>query len=283
VTPSFEQIRDQQKETWNTFSPGWKKWDAFTMDFLRPMGEGIIAALRLREADHVLDIAAGTGEPGLSIALRVPSGKVIGTDLAEGMLEIAAARARADNRLNYETRVADVCALPFPDASFDCVSCRMGFMFFPDMALAAREIARVLKPGGRFSTSVWGPPEGNAWVTTIMKPVHHHVSLPPPIPGAPGMFRCAPVGLIAGLLRDAGFEGITETEIKGQVTYESAYQYWTMMMEVAAPVVAALSGAGESERAAVKSDVFTALDRVGAPVSLNYNARIITGERNKRS
>jgi ubiquinone/menaquinone biosynthesis C-methylase UbiE len=280
MNPSFDQIREQQKETWNKFSPGWEKWDGFNMRFLKPMGDEIIASLRLRETDAVLDIAAGTGEPGLTIATRVPKGSVIGTDLAEGMLAVAAARARAESRSNYATRVADVCALPFPDATFDAISCRMGFMFFPDMALAAREVARVLRPGGRFSTSVWGAPDKNPWVTTIMGAVRRNVSLPAPVAGAPGMFRCAPAGLIAGLLRDAGFCGVTEKEISGQVVYDSADHYWTMMMEVAAPVVTAMSGADESIRATVKSEVYAALEQVGVPLSLRYSASVITGERN---
>ncbi len=68
MEPQLEQIREQQKETWNKFSPGWREWDDFTMEFLKPMGEEIIRLLRLKETDTVLDVAAGTGEPGLTIA-----------------------------------------------------------------------------------------------------------------------------------------------------------------------------------------------------------------------
>ena len=68
MNASAEQIRDQQKATWNKFSPGWKEWNQFTMAFLRPMGDEIIAALQLKPHDAVLDIATGTGEPGLTIA-----------------------------------------------------------------------------------------------------------------------------------------------------------------------------------------------------------------------
>jgi len=63
-------IRDQQQQTWDTFSPGWRKWDSWTMNFLRPMGTKIIEALHIQPTDQVLDIATGTGEPGLSIARR---------------------------------------------------------------------------------------------------------------------------------------------------------------------------------------------------------------------
>ena len=53
------EIREHQKATWNKFSPGWKKWDDFTMNFLKPMGDRIIEALNIKEDDQVLDIACG--------------------------------------------------------------------------------------------------------------------------------------------------------------------------------------------------------------------------------
>lgn len=82
-------IREQQKESWNKFSPGWKKHDDFMMDFLKPMGDLIITELSIQPEDQVLDIAAGTGEPGLTIAMLASKGKVTATDLADQMLEIA--------------------------------------------------------------------------------------------------------------------------------------------------------------------------------------------------
>ena len=105
----LEQIREQQKEIWNRFSPGWKKWDSFNMNFLQPMGEAIIAYLRIKESDQVLDIATGTGEPGLTIATLARKGKVIGTDLSEGMLSLAGAHAAllaADAEQTTATAVA---------------------------------------------------------------------------------------------------------------------------------------------------------------------------------
>src|SRR6478609_6703273 len=111
----IEQIRDQQKETWNKFSPGWKKWDELTMNFLKPMGEEIIKLLNLKSDDVVLDVAAGTGEPGITIAAHLNGGKVISTDLAEGMLEIAQENAKKRGIKNFETIVSDVSQLPFAD------------------------------------------------------------------------------------------------------------------------------------------------------------------------
>src|SRR4029078_10153824 len=133
------QIRDQQKESWNKFSAGWKKWDEMTMDFLKPVGDEIIEKLNLKGNEIVLDIAAGTGEPGLTFATILKDGKVISTDLSEQMLEIAKENAMKRGLRNFETQACDVSKLPFQDNSFDAISCRFGFMFFPDMLMAAKE------------------------------------------------------------------------------------------------------------------------------------------------
>ncbi|MEI9912966.1 MAG: methyltransferase domain-containing protein [Bacteroidota bacterium] len=189
-------IREQQKTSWDKFSPGWKKWDDFTMRFLKPMGDEIIAMLKLQPSDQVLDIATGTGEPGLTIASIVNKGKVTGTDLSPEMARLATDNAKTKGLNNYTAIAADACELPFDDNTFDAISCRMGFMFFPDMALAAKEMYRVLKPGGRMATSVWGGPEKNEWITVMMSTMKKHIDVPAPPPAAPGMFRCAAPGLI---------------------------------------------------------------------------------------
>ena len=69
------QIREQQKEIWNRFSPGWKKWDDLTMNFLKPMADEIIQLIKPGDTDVVLDVASGTGEPGLTIATMLAGRK----------------------------------------------------------------------------------------------------------------------------------------------------------------------------------------------------------------
>ena len=192
----LEEIREQQKKSWNKFSGGWKKWDELTMNFLKPMGDEIIASISPSGTNKILDIAAGTGEPGLTIATMLQAGTVTITDLSEDMLAIARDNAALRGISNIETKACDVCELPFTDKSFDAISCRFGFMFFPDMQLAANEMARVLKPDGKIATSVWNIPEKNFWVTAIMGTINKNMELPPPPPGSPGMFRCAKPGLM---------------------------------------------------------------------------------------
>ena len=256
MNTQLEEIREQQKQSWNKFSPGWKKWDDLTMDFLKPMGDEIIASINPSGNELVLDIAAGTGEPGLTIASMLSGGKVTITDLSDDMLTIAKENATKRGIKNIETRACDVCELPFPDNSFDAISCRFGFMFFPDMQLAANEMGRVLKPGGRMATSVWNVPEKNFWVTSIMGTINRNMELPPPPPGAPGMFRCCKPGLMNEIFEKAGFKNITEKEVLTKLKSGTVDTYWNMMTEVGAPIVAALSKADDSIRGKIRNEVF---------------------------
>ncbi|WP_316819282.1 class I SAM-dependent methyltransferase [Pedobacter nyackensis] len=257
----LELIRDQQKEVWNRFSSGWKKWDELMMDFLKPVGDEMIRLLNPGGNDMVLDIASGTGEPGLTIAALLDGGKVILTDLSEDMLKIAAENAADRGISNIETLVCDVCDLPFEDNTFNAVSCRFGFMFFPDMLLAAKEMARVLKPGGKIVTSVWDVPEKNFWVTAIMGTISRNIDLPAVPPGAPGMFRCANSDLMSDIFRTAGLTNIVKKDVAGKMNCHTADVYWNLMNEVAAPVVAALSNADTAIKDKIKVEVYEAMSR----------------------
>ncbi|MFT3822628.1 MAG: class I SAM-dependent methyltransferase [Chitinophagaceae bacterium] len=255
----LQQIRDQQKESWDKFSPGWKKWDDLVMDFMQPVGDAIIQNIDPQKADVVLDIAAGTGEPGLTIAAIASDGKVVITDLSDKMLEIARENAAVRGITNIETYACDVCELPFDDNTFDAISCRFGFMFFPDMQLAANEMVRVLKPGGRLATAVWDVPEKNFWVTAIMGTINKNMELPAPPPGAPGMFRCAKDGLMKEVFEKAGLKNVSQQPVAGKLKSKTAEVYWDMLTEVGAPIVAALSKADDATKAKIKKETLEAV------------------------
>ena len=280
MNQQLEEIREQQKQSWNKFSAGWKKWDAMTMDFLNPMGQEIIARIIPSGSDNILDIAAGTGEPGLTIAALLNGGKVTITDLSEDMLTIAKENAATKGISNIETIACDVCELPFADNSFDAISCRFGFMFFPDMQLAANEMARVLKPGGRIATSVWNVPEKNFWVTAIMGTINKNMELPPPPPGAPGMFRCAKPGLMKEIFEKAGFQNIKEKEVASKLNSGTVETYWNMMTEIGAPIVAALSKADDAMKQKIKTEVFELVrQKYSGYVAIDAGAIVISATK----
>jgi ubiquinone/menaquinone biosynthesis C-methylase UbiE len=280
MNQQLEEIREQQKQSWNKFSAGWKKWDDMTMDFLKPMGQEIIAGINPSGNDAVLDIAAGTGEPGLTIATMLSGGKVTITDLSEDMLMIAKENAARRGITNIETTACDVCELPFADNSFDAISCRFGFMFFPDMQLAANEMARVLKPGGRIATSVWNIPEKNFWVTAMMGTINKNMELPPNPSGAPGMFRCCKPGQMKELFEKAGFKNIMEKEVLTKLNCITVETYWNMMTEIGAPIVAALSKADDAMRQKIKKEVFElVLNKYPGNVAIDASAIVISAEK----
>jgi ubiquinone/menaquinone biosynthesis C-methylase UbiE len=281
MNQQLEEIREQQKSSWNKFSPGWKKWDNVNMDFLGPVGREIITSIKPAGNNIILDVAAGTGEPGLTIAAMLKGGKVIITDLAEDMLTIAKEKAVKQGISNIETKQCDVCELPFADHSFDAISCRFGFMFFPDMQLAANEMYRVLKPGGRIATSVWNLPEKNFWVTAMMGTINKNIELPAPVPGAPGMFRCAKPGLMTAIFQQAGFKNSQEKEVLSKMNCGTVDRYWNMMTEVGAPIVAALSKADDITRQKIKGQVFELISEKypGENIAIDASALVIYGEK----
>src|SRR3954451_8180556 len=189
--PSADEIRNGQRARCASLSASWEKWDSVIMDQLGPVGTAMIERLDIAEDQHHLDIAAGTGEPGLSIAKRSPKGRVVLTDLAVEMLHVAARRAAGQGIDNVDTAVCSADDLPFDDATFDSVSVRFGYMFFPNMAEATAEFARELRPGGRLCSSVWVKPEENPWTSIVMQAIASEVAVPPPDPDRPNMFRCA--------------------------------------------------------------------------------------------
>jgi ubiquinone/menaquinone biosynthesis C-methylase UbiE len=251
------------------------------MSFLKPMGDAIIKSLNIKSNDVVLDIASGTGEPALTIASLVTNGEVYATDLSDEMLNIA--RTYADERgiNNIEFKVADVSNLPFADNFFDKVSCRLGFMFFPDMQVAANEMFRVCKSSGKVATSVWAGPENNEWITLMSKVLSNHLEMPQPPPGAPGMFRCAKPGFIKDLLEKAGFKNVKEEILSDKINYSSVEQYWQFMTDVVAPVVNALNKTDEATRQKIKNEVFETCHKMltDGRLIIEYSAIIISAEK----
>ena len=250
---SGDEIRDVQRVTWAGLSAGWEKWDSVIMEQLGPVSAAIIGCLDIAEYQQHLDIAAGTGEPGLSIARLSPKGRVVLTDLVPEMLDIAARRARAQGIATIETKVCSADDLPFDDATFDSVSVRFGYMFFPDVAKATAEFVRVLKPGGRLCSSVWVKPEENPWTTIPMQAIATEVMVAPPDRDGPNMFRFAAPGDVSALYEGAGLRDIVEWDVGVELGTRSPEQYWEMISEHVSLAVAALQQVDEPARERIRA------------------------------
>jgi len=208
--------------------------------------------------DHVhLDIASGTGEPGLSIAPLVPNGRVVLTDLVAEMLDIAARRAVSSGLTNIETQVCSADDLPFDDETFDSVTVRFGYMFFPDLARATTEFVRVLKPGGRLCASVWVQPDQNPWTSIALSAIATETTVPQPDADAPGMYRCAAPRFISAIYEGAGLGDVDEWDVPVALTAKSPDEYWDMVSEHVSPAVTALSRVDAAAVARIRSVALT--------------------------
>jgi ubiquinone/menaquinone biosynthesis C-methylase UbiE len=281
MSAAAEQVRDQQRNIWDEFSVGWRKWDAGILRWYAPFGDALIRDARLHPEASVLDVASGTGEPGLTAAALVPEGRVVLTDISEGMLRAAAEKAATAGLERVGTVASDAAALPFDDDTFDAVLCRFGFMYFPDLSAAAREMVRVAKPGARISAAVWSRAPENPWASLVVGSIAKHTELALPLAEAPGLFRCAAVGFMSTLFAEAGVRDVSERKVSTEMVQESPEKYWEFMTDIAPTVVMALAKADEESRELIRSDVFQMLGRYehAGAIRLRSTATIVSGTK----
>ncbi len=156
------------------------------------------ATAHLRPGEVVVDLGSGGGLDVFLAAKQVgPSGRAIGIDMTPAMIERARANALAGGYVNVEFHLASIDRLPLADASVDCVVSNCVLNLAPDKPAVFREIARVLKPGGRLAVS--------------------DIALKSELPEAIASSLAAYVGCIAGAIRietyrdeliNAGFAGV---------------------------------------------------------------------------
>jgi len=274
-----EQIIESQRQDWNRVAGGWEKWDRFFDEQMAFLNHRLVADARLRSGMRVLDLGSGTGYPALLGAQTVgPGGSVTGIDLAEQMLEVARRKAASLKLANVTFRTGDATSLPFDTGSFDAITSRFCLMFLPDIPKAAAEIARALKPGGWLAAAVWSTPDKNPSIRLSMEAIKQVVELPPPDPTAPGIFRLAKPGDLAGLLQQAGLTNVAEQEFLAEWSYASAEEYYTSLTDIAAPIQNLMATLTPDQMQDVKRRILQAAtqyrrgDRITFPIAVRMVA-----------
>ena len=151
-------------------------YHAVATEIIPDLGPVLVEATHLGPGDHVLDVAAGSGN--VAIPAAAAGAHVIATDLTPELLDQGRADAEAAG-VSLEWQVADAEHLPFADSSFDAVTSCVGVMFAPHHQEAADELVRVCRPGGRIGLIAWTPTGFIGQMFATMKPF-----VAPPPPGA---------------------------------------------------------------------------------------------------
>lgn len=234
---------------------GWERRRALFWEATRPVSERMVEQLDPREGDTVLDLAAGPGDTGFLAAHRIgDTGRLISTDVAPEMVEAAQRRGTELGLENVEYRVVDAAAIDLPHGSVDGVLCRYGVMLVPDCEAAAREMARVMRPGARTAVAVWAEPDRNDWMTAAGRATLALGLADRPAPDAPGPFRLADPKRLRRLLEHAGLDvtGIEEVEITWRAS--SLDEWWEVTLDTSRMLAKATESATATEIAAVRAD-----------------------------
>jgi len=211
----MEEERDRQALAWQTGV--WDRisnlyWHEIDRRFA-PVVENVITRAGLAPGQRALDLGTGTGTVAERAASIVGSnGQVIGVDISREMLSLAGQRVAARGLQNITFREGRAEALPAEDADFDTVLASLSLMYVIDRPAAAREIARVLRPGGHLVGAAWAGPDQCDIVR--FQQTAGSFAPPPPVPGV-GPGAMADPGPFLEQLAAAGIQARVETETLG--------------------------------------------------------------------
>jgi SAM-dependent methyltransferase len=217
---------------------------------LQIVGERLCEAVDLRAGERVLDVAAGNGNASLAAARRFAD--VTSTDYVAALLEAAGRRAAAEG-LALDLQVADAENLPFADASFDVVLSTFGVMFTADHHRAARELLRVVRPGGRIGLANWTP-EG--FIGRLFATIGKHVA-PPPGAKSPALWG-TPGWIDAEFGPQAG--NVVLTPRTFAFRYRSPEHWLEVFRTWYGPMLKAFAALDEGGKAALSRDILALID-----------------------
>ncbi len=242
-------MSNQNQPDWDNLA---EKFDLF-LPHLAPVGEALLATLRVNPGDKIIDLASGTGEPAITLAKRNPHAQIIGTDAADGMVRAAQNKLKNARLNNIEFTTMSAEQLKFDDAHFDKAICRFGVMLFENPLQGAKEMFRVLKPGGQFALAVWSSPETMTtmhWAYQVFKDRLDEQDQP----ALAKVTSMGEDGVFETLLQQAGFENFKIEAKQFSYQFQSFAEYWDLI-EASDIMKQQFDALPQSERENVRDEV----------------------------
>lgn len=261
MTPS-ETFNQQQRAHWGgDDGEYWARHQAQLDRMLEPVLQPLLDFAAPKPASTVVDVGCGCGATLLELARRVgPAGQVIGMDLSEAMLAVAA--RRLEGHANVRLLHGDAAELPLRGVNAELLVSRFGVMFFGDPAAAFRNLRTGLAPGGRVRFVCWRPIKENPWLQIPLHAAYEHVPhLPKQQPEEPGPFSFGDPARVTRILTDAGFTApeFTPLDLPMEVADGGTLDDGAIRSTEFGPVKRALTEQPEEVRAAVVASIRKAL------------------------
>jgi SAM-dependent methyltransferase len=256
MTIDLDAYREQSLETWREMASGWEDRREWLMGITGPVNDWLVEKSDPQPRQTFLDIAAGTGDLGFQVAERLGAeGHVISSDFAPEMVEVARRSGEARGLTNVEYRILDAERMDLDDDSVDGVVCRWGYMLMADPAAALKETRRVLRAGGPLAFAVWRTPDRNPWAAVPGMTLVQRGHLPPPEPGAPGIFALGEPGRVRELVTGAGYAEPELEEIAFEFRYANVDDLWDALVRLAGPLARAVNALPDEERQATRAAI----------------------------
>jgi ubiquinone/menaquinone biosynthesis C-methylase UbiE len=257
--------QDRGREDWQSVAQGWRRWEPMFQSFSWPLALRMAAVAEVGSGQRVLDVGCGIGDPTLQVAVLVgPHGRVLGLDIAEGMIAIARERAAALGLSHAEFRVDDVTTAALPATDFDVVLGRWSLIYLEDVPRVLERLRSALVPGGRIAVTAWAPPDVNPWFTVPQEALARIRRVPRQDPDRPGVFHLSTDGALARALVGAGFQAVGQERVVLSQPARDGAEFWRMMTDTGGPLAPFIEELSSTEVGQVAADVAARLERYRA-------------------
>lgn len=231
------ELDQRQRELWRRGAQGWERRQASLREKTAPVSQWLVDAIDPKPGERVLEVAAGPGETGFIAARRIaPEGRLLSTDQAPDMVQVAQRRAAELGLTNVDFAVIDAQELELEPGGFDAALCRWGYMLMGDPNEAMRRTRVALRDGGRLAAATWDRPDRNLWLAAPVMALVSQGAIPPPDPADPSPFAIHDPVDLEGRLRSAGFASARTDRVEFSQRYPSFDEYWAESMDCAAPI-----------------------------------------------